>query len=465
MKKKKFLSAYGEASRKKQQDLLINYNNVKKKTLGRKRKRLKYSKKKNKNYYDYSPLKNIKNKKIFLEEEENPNDKLNINNNKSSEISDFEFNKVNNSQDTYSYNNTISDILNNSNFSLNESEEENNNLNKDKTAPWLSQKTKNLNGILRLHYEILDFYEYIKPNIEEKEIINEIIKTIKNLIKTNFNNKYTVKLFGSNSTDLSLPNSDIDLCIFPKNNSNIKKILPALQINILKQIQKILWKTDKFINPQLINAKTPIIKVKYNYSILISYDIDISFGHKNGYAATKIINKILDNYPYIKPIILLLKYFLKQKKLNQTYTGGISSFCLFSLVYAYILYLNKERDNNSILTLGNILIGFLDFYCFKFNFEKVGISIRYGGFFYKRTEKKFNDNSHNGKNHGLLSLENFQDIEQDVGGNCFRFSEVLGCFKFMYNQLKVCNNDNEESYLLRFLDKDKFLSKRKISIS
>ena len=117
------------------------------------------------------------------------------------------------------------------------------------------------------------------------------------------------------------------------------------------------------------------------------------------------------------------------------------------------------------MTLGNILIGFLDFYCFKFNFEKVGISIRYGGFFYKRNKKKFNDNSHNGKNHGLLSLENFQDIEQDVGGNCFRFSEVLGCFKFMYNQLKVCNNDNEESYLLRFLDKDKFLSKRKISIS
>ena len=60
MKKKKFRCAYGEASRKKQQDLLINYNNVRKKTLGRKRKRLKYSKKKNKNNYDYSPLKNIK---------------------------------------------------------------------------------------------------------------------------------------------------------------------------------------------------------------------------------------------------------------------------------------------------------------------------------------------------------------------------------------------------------------------
>ncbi len=60
----------------------------------------------------------------------------------------------------------------------------------------------------------------------------------------------------------------------------------------------------------------------------------------------------------MKPIILLLKYFLRQKQLNQTYTGGISSFCLFSLVYAYILYLNKEKDNNTLLTLGHILIGF-----------------------------------------------------------------------------------------------------------
>ena len=466
MKKKKFSYAYGEASRKKQEDLINNYNNIKKKTLGRKRKRGKSFIQKHKDkYYDYTSFKKFKKKKDNKQKNE-VNQKSNIHL-KDSQNDDFEYNKLNNSDDTLSSNSSISnDILNHSIISLSNNENDNN-INEDDNnninfiAPWLTEKTKKLSGIIRLHQEILDFYEYIKPTNEEKERIIEIYKIIKNLIKESFDNKYTVKIFGSHTTDLSLPNSDIDLCIFPKNSLLINL---ASQINILNQIQNSLKQTGKFTNLKLINAKTPIIKAKYIYSETINYDIDISFGHKNGYASVKIINKILNNYPYMKPIILLLKYFLRQKQLNQTYTGGISSFCLFSLVYAYILYLNKEKDNNNLLTLGHILIGFLEFYCFKFNFEKVGISIRYGGFFYKRAEKKFNDNSHPGKNKGLLSLENFQDIEQDIGGNCFRFDKILGCFKFIYNQLKISNKNMDESYLMRFLNNDNFLSKRKRQI-
>ena len=460
MKKKKFHYAYGEATRKNQEDLLNNYNKIKIKILGKKRKRRKSNiKNNNDKYYDYTIFKTFKTKKDKTQQSNLKNKNL-----LNSENEDIECIKLNNSDDTISNNNSISsDILNDSLISLSNNEkdnsiDENDNNNINIIAPWLSEKTKKLSGIIRLHQEILDFYEYIKPTNEEKERIIEIYKIIKNLIKESFDNKYTVKIFGSHTTDLSLPNSDIDLCIFPKNSLLINL---ASQINILNQIQNSLKQTGKFTNLKLINAKTPIIKAKYIYSETINYDIDISFGHKNGYASVKIINKILNNYPYMKPIILLLKYFLRQKQLNQTYTGGISSFCLFSLVYAYILYLNKEKDNNNLLTLGHILIGFLEFYCFKFNFEKVGISIRYGGFFYKRAEKKFNDNSHPGKNKGLLSLENFQDTEQDIGGNCFRFDKILGCFKFIYNQLKISNKNMDESYLMRFLNNDNFLSKRK----
>ena len=67
MKKKKFSCAYGEASRKKQEDLINNYNNIKKKRLGRKRKRGKSFIQNHKDkYYDYSSFKKLKKKKKII---------------------------------------------------------------------------------------------------------------------------------------------------------------------------------------------------------------------------------------------------------------------------------------------------------------------------------------------------------------------------------------------------------------
>lgn len=88
----------------------------------------------------------------------------------------------------------------------------------------------------------------------------------------------------------------------------------------------------------------------------------------------------------MRPLIYLLKYFLKQRKLNESFTGGISSFLLFNLLFSYIQYVKKE-NSKSEYSLGHLLVGFFQFYAFDFNYEQVGISIRYGGYFYKKEER------------------------------------------------------------------------------
>jgi DNA polymerase sigma len=92
--------------------------------------------------------------------------------------------------------------------------------------------------------------------------------------------------------------------------------------------------------------------------------------------------------------MVLLKCFLRQRSYNESFTGGISSFLLFNLVYAYFQYFIKnksfdeinhvsvsseeEEETNSSseggggepqekkiennLTLGSFLLGFLKFY-------------------------------------------------------------------------------------------------------
>ena len=460
------LITYGEKSKKNQEELLNNLINLNK-TIGKKRKKFflldeedsyenkNYNNKKNnynnKNYFKY--LNNLTSSKIFY--------LTNINN---KYIKHIDQSKSSNKEDDseissslyYNYNITKNNYKNKNNDIININ------------APWLSPRTKLHKGIIRLHYELIDFYNFIHPSDEEQEIIKKIYLNIKNIIESKFKDKLFVVLFGSSVTKLNLPNSDIDICVL-----QIDKY--SEYNDVLLKIKYLLEKERFLSELKLINAKIPIIKGKYLYNGNL-YNIDISFGHKNGCYNSKKIYQILKVYPFLRILIIFLKFFLKERELNDTYTGGLSSFSLFSLVYAFFLYFKKEykEDNNTIknnnklnvlnnnkngnifynannycsyLNLGTLLIEFLNFYCFKFNYYQLGISIRFGGFFYKRNEREFHNNSKD-EDDNILSLENWQDIEQDIGRNCFRYNEILVAFKLMYNNIIGNNITNEnDSYL------------------
>ena len=106
-------------------------------------------------------LKSLKKKKDNKQKNEvNQKSYINL---KDSQNDDFEYNKLNNSDDTISSNSSISnDILNHSLISLSNNENDNN-INEDENnninfiAPWLTEKTKKLSGIIRLHQEIFRF--------------------------------------------------------------------------------------------------------------------------------------------------------------------------------------------------------------------------------------------------------------------------------------------------------------------
>jgi len=320
----------------------------------------------------------------------------------------------------------------------------------DSFYPWIKPDSicHKLNGMLKLHYEILDFYDFIQLNKEEKELRENTFKDIKNIIEKKFS-EYICKLYGSYRTGLSLPDSDIDILILSKDEKNADDIKSDKLHKKLKEIYDVLSMKDLFSQLELINAKVPIIRCVYKET---NVQIDISLFHKDGVLAVETIEKINKVYPEIKPLMLLIKYALRQRQLNKIYKGGVSSFIIFSLLFYYLSDIKKKgidsKEPNKIITLGHLLLGFLSFYGYDFKYEKYKISIRNGCFLSERTDESKN----------VLSLENFQD-GQDIGKSCYKYRNVIDVFKFARKSLYFPDVP-VVSYLKGFIFPDDTLRKR-----
>lgn len=126
-------------------------------------------------------------------------------------------------------------------------------------------------------------------------------------------------------------------------------------------------KFKNFLNSPLMS------KYIYSKSELLTVKIDISFVNPSVYNENVVdyIKNQVKMSPEITPLIHVLKRFLTIKKLNSCFNGGLASFSLLLLIIAYIRY----PKTNSMTTLGQILIGFLEFYGKYFNFNQFVVDI------------------------------------------------------------------------------------------
>jgi poly(A) polymerase Pap1 len=184
-----------------------------------------------------------------------------LKNYKQRNFSPDESESVSDSEDSQSFDSTH--IITN-NISFNPTRNKNNNL---LTPPWIGERTKESVGIIKLHYEILDFYEFIKSKDEEDRKRMETIKLLKQLI----NNKWPhwkLKVFGSFPNALHLPNSDIDVVILKQDSVSLKDFFNYAQDSILSDTQmlNLIYRellTKTFVKEiRYVDAKVPIIKAK-----------------------------------------------------------------------------------------------------------------------------------------------------------------------------------------------------------
>ncbi|KAJ6231423.1 poly(a) RNA polymerase [Anaeramoeba flamelloides] len=237
-------------------------------------------------------------------------------------------------------------------------------------------KYSHLDPTLKLHGEIMDFYEAIKPTEQNKATRDKIVANVTKVIQSKWKES-TIAIYGSYASGCYLPFSDIDLSVLvPDTVQSNKKLVQKLgSIFRSKKYQK------QFTEVVVIKtAKVPIVKLKDKAS---GISIDISFNLQNCRKAVELTKEQIKTYPPLLPLLLLIKFFLKQHSLNEPFYGGVGSYSLMLMIVSHLQMHPCVNELPTIANLGTLLIDFFDLYS-KFNYITTGISINNNGYYFNK---------------------------------------------------------------------------------
>ncbi|OQS03169.1 hypothetical protein THRCLA_04525 [Thraustotheca clavata] len=178
-----------------------------------------------------------------------------------------------------------------------------------------------------LHKEIVEYSRYTKTIVAEMAVhIEKTIDMVKNCVRKLWP-EATVETYGSYSTGIWLPSSDIDLVILgvgdPSQSPVVHLKRLATQLRGEKWVESILM---------VDTAKIPLLKL---VSLDSSVPIDITFESANthsGLLARDLIKGLVEEMPELYPLAVVFKQLLRERGLNDCYTGGISSYSIVLMI-------------------------------------------------------------------------------------------------------------------------------------
>ena len=240
--------------------------------------------------------------------------------------------------------------------------------------------------VIALHQEIVDFLDYMKPTYEELFLRYYTQMDMEALCKSLWPNSELV-LYGSMRTGLLLPMSDMDITL-----TNLPHVTTEMALTKLhKHIQSLDLSLDVY--PQLIlKTRVPLVKFTHKKSLIsIDLSIDAIDGNAN---TTKVIN-LLKQYPIARPLIILIKYFLKQRDLDIPYKGGLGSFPVTLLVISFLqhhpIFRDKPKHKHVPSVrhygLGKLLVQFFYYYGRCFNYNQLGVSLNDDGYYFSKPDE------------------------------------------------------------------------------
>lgn len=293
-----------------------------------------------------------------------------------------------------------------------------------------------------LTLEIKDFVNYISPSKDEIVTRNAVINKLKKNINQ-FWPKTQAHVFGSCATDLYLPGSDIDMVVISTTGDYESR-------QRLYSLASYLRKNKLAKNIEVIaTAKVPIIKFvdpEHNISI------DISFERTNGLDAARRIRRWLDSTPGLRELALIIKQFLRSRKLNNVHVGGLGGYSTIILVYHFLkLHPRVSTGNIAVMeNLGTLLIEFFELYGRNFSYDNLIISIDSNSDSPKYLKKTANPVLTNGRGQFSIVIQDPSDPANNISRSSYNLRDLKKAFGGAYQLLvDKCYELNSASYKAR----------------
>ncbi|VDO65260.1 unnamed protein product [Heligmosomoides polygyrus] len=229
-------------------------------------------------------------------------------------------------------------------------------------SPW-STKRYSL-SIEGLHEEIKDIFQWLRPCRLEEAIRLEVFRKVKNAIKERWKgNNVRVSVFGSLRTRLFLPTSDIDVLVECDEWKDSNVMLLLEEGHVVGPVVK-CTRVDilgsgfphTFTKPSIPSGSARCMQETANHLEEVGLAKSVAVFSDAFVPIVKMVEKdtlvnVKEEFPVVEPLILVLKQFLILRRLNTTYTGGLSSYGLILMLINFLhglsCSLGAARQENS----------------------------------------------------------------------------------------------------------------------
>ena len=180
----------------------------------------------------------------------------------------------------------------------------------------------------------------------------------------------------------------------------------------------------------------------------------------------------MESMPPLRPMTIVLKYFLASRDINKPFTGGIGSYLLQLMIVSYLQHRAREDvakrhgASGKHYNLGSLLLDFLELYGMDFNYVTTGISVRHDGYYFPKGLSDRRESFWQPTRPFSLALENPLDPTADVGAGAFRMQMVQRIFGHAFKTLLAYVSEpsvETESILARIIPPTEEMERRMIA--